>query len=208
MTVIKICGITDLEDAKMAADLGADMLGFNFYPASPRFIDPAKTKEIIEELGGRVGTVGVFVNEPVDLVLRTAGEANVDTIQLHGDETPEYVREIRKKCGLKVIKAFRVLRDTDLRALDGYGVDAILLDSYSRDLYGGTGELSDWEAARQAVSTFPKVFLAGGLNAENVKFAIETVRPYAVDVASGVEAAKGRKDPIKLRDFIRNAREA
>lgn len=207
MTIVKICGITNVHDATMATDLGADLLGFNFFPGSPRFISAEKAKEIVGEIGSRSETVGVFVNEKVDLILKIADESNVDTIQLHGDETNAYIKEIRKRCGRSVIKAWRPTGEFDRGIFDGSDADAILIDSYSPHLYGGTGEVSNWKAAGKAAAIFPKVFLAGGLNPENVGAAIETVRPYAVDAASGVEAEKGRKDMKKLRDFIRIAKE-
>ena len=207
MTLVKICGITDLNDARTAASLGADLLGFNFYPLSPRYIDPKNARQIVDELNGKAVTVGVFVNESVDLVLKIADESNVDMIQLHGDETAEYIQEIRKRCGRRVIKAIRPTAGSDPEMFAGCDADAILIDSYSPHLYGGTGDVSDWKAARNAAAIFPKIFLAGGLTPENIRSAIESVRPYGVDVASGVEAEKGRKDPKKMRDLIRIAKE-
>ncbi len=208
MTVVKICGITNLDDARIAAMLGADALGFNFYTKSPRFISPDATREIINEIGESVVTVGVFVNEPVERVQRVASETDIDMIQFHGDETAGYVEECKKRCGLEVIKAFRISEASDLSTIEDYPIDFILIDAYSPILYGGTGEKTDWDLAQRFAEEHPKVYLAGGLNAENVKIAIQTVRPYAVDVASGVESVRGQKDHKKLEEFIRNAKNA
>ncbi|CAN5330317.1 phosphoribosylanthranilate isomerase [soil metagenome] len=208
MTFIKICGITNLDDARVAAAFGADSLGFNFYTKSPRFIAHGAAREIINEVGESVMTVGVFVNEPVERVQQMASEADIGMIQLHGDETAEYVKEIKKRCGLEVIKAFRISQASEIGMIDDFAADDILLDAYSPILYGGSGETTDWGLARRFAEAHPKVYLAGGLNAENVKIAIKTVRPFAVDVASGVESVNGRKDQKKLEEFIRNAKNA
>ncbi len=208
MTFVKICGITNLDDARIAAGFGADAMGFNFYTESSRYIAPEAAKEIILEVGASVRTVGVFVNAPLERVQKVVSEANLDMIQLHGNETAQYVKEIKKRCGLEVIKAFRISNDSDPSVINDYHADAILLDANSPNFYGGSGETADWDLARQVAEAHPRVYLAGGLNVENVNRAIETVRPYAVDVASGVETVKGRKDHKKLAEFIRNAKDS
>ena len=208
MTVVKICGITNTDDARIATDLGADMIGFNFFTGSPRYIAPKTAAEIVEAIGRDVDTVGVFVNEDVDLVLNIADKTGIKAIQLHGDETPDHVRMIRKKSDLKIIKALRFSGPLEAENFDPYDADAFLVDSYSPHRYGGTGELSDWDTAREAVAVYPRVFLAGGLTPANVGSAISIVRPFGVDVASGVESSDRRKDPEKLRDFIHNAKRA
>jgi phosphoribosylanthranilate isomerase len=201
---IKICGITNLEDARLAADLGAHALGFIFYPKSPRAVRPDAAREIIRNLPPLVMTVGVFVDEEVATVRETAARAGLDWVQLHGQESPEYCRSI----GCRVIKGFRIKDPGSLNPLPGYrdAVQAFLLDTYKAGTAGGTGETFDWTLARQAKEWGP-IILAGGLNPENVAQAITIAQPEAVDVASGVEAAPGKKDPEKLRAFFEAIKE-
>jgi phosphoribosylanthranilate isomerase len=208
MTLVKICGITNVEDARLATRLGCDALGFNFYAVSPRSVAPDLVREIISEVGDRVQTAGVFVNEPVDDLLRTAEATGIDSVQLHGDETPEYVNYLRGRCDLNIWKAFRISREFDRHVIERYEIDAILIDAYSPDVFGGSGRMTDRSVAKKIAARYPKVYLAGGLTPENVKASIESVRPFAVDVATGVESARGRKDATKLEDFIRNAKNA
>lgn len=208
MTKVKVCGITNLEDALMSVQLGADTLGFNFFVRSPRYIAPKLAEEIIKKLPAEVLNVGVFVNETSEILTGIANESGIDLIQLHGDETPEFAEEIRVSTGLDVIKAFRVTEQFYTANVVRYGVDAILLDSYSLTGRGGTGEKFDWNIAAQVRELFPKFYLAGGLNPLNVAEAIKTVRPYAVDACSGLESSKGIKDQNKVEAFIRNVREA
>lgn len=207
MTLVKICGITNIEDAKVAADLGADMIGLNFYRPSPRYVPLHLAKEIAEEVRGRVKLVGVFVNETVANVTSLARSVGLDAVQLHGDETPEDVLEVGDKCPTKVIKALRPRREIDLRVFHRYEAEGFLIDSCSDHLYGGTGKVGNWEIARKAAVIFPRVILAGGLDPGNLRSAIDTVRPFAVDVAGGVELVKGRKDPSKMGEFIRIAKQ-
>lgn len=199
MVRIKICGITNLEDALLAADLGADALGFIFYPPSPRSIEPEAAKAIIAQLPPFVTTVGVFVDEAAATVKELAAQVGLDWLQLHGQETPGYCRSLDRR----VIKAFRIKDENSLDELAPYqgAAQALLLDTYKKGQVGGTGETFNWDLALKA-KKFGPIILAGGLTPENVAQAIATVQPFAVDVASGVEAAPGRKDPVKLRAFF------
>jgi len=199
MVRIKICGITNLEDALLAAELGAHALGFIFAAQSPRSVAPAAAREIIRQLPPLVLTVGVFVNEEAAAVRELAERAGLDWVQLHGAETPDYCRSL----GRRVIKAFRIQNEESLQSLEAYrgAAQAFLLDTYKKGLVGGTGETFDWDLARKAEKYGP-IVLAGGLTPENVATAIAAVQPQGVDVASGVEAAPGRKDPEKLRRFF------
>lgn len=208
MTKVKICGITNLEDAQHAVACGADMLGFNFYERSPRYVEPHLARDIVSALPDKLGKVGIFVNmeeyrvdEFIDLIGLTA-------VQMHGDEDRSFVNELRKYTDLTLIKALRVNKDFRVSSVAEYGANAILLDSYSADGYGGTGSVFDWTTARAVRTLVPTLYLAGGLNPENVADAIRQVRPYAVDVASGVESSPGKKDPKKVEAFIRNAKNA
>lgn len=207
-TKVKICGITNLEDAKHAIEFGADVLGFNFYPQSPRFIIPKNAREIIELIASDVEIVGVFVNESVDRIAQIYEDVGIEAAQLHGDETPSYVDALRSRLKIKIMKAHRVSPDFKPEDISNYQTDAALLDAYSKTVRGGTGECFDWEIARAATGFTQKLYLAGGLIAENVADAVRHVRPYAVDVASGVESSPGKKDPLKLEAFIRNAKNA
>ena len=199
MVRIKICGITNLEDARLAADLGAQALGFNFYPLSPRKVDPEAARAIIAQLPPLVLSVGVFVDEDAGVVRDLAARVGLDWVQLHGQESPEYCRSL----GRRVIKAFRIKDAASLDFLAVYqgAAQALLLDTYRTGQVGGTGETFDWQLARRA-HEYGRIILAGGLTPENVAQAIKIAQSQAVDVASGVEAAPGKKDPEKLRKFI------
>jgi phosphoribosylanthranilate isomerase len=201
MVFIKICGITNLEDAVAAVDAGADALGFNFYPRSPRFIAPEKARLIIERLPDAVMSVGVFVNEgEPEQVARVARLAHLKAVQLHGDESPQYCRELRDH--FMVIKALRVGRSFAPESVREYDTDAILLDAFAGEARGGTGRVVDWSIARQVGELVPQLFLAGGLSGENVAEAIAVVEPYAVDACSSLELEPGRKDAERMRAFI------
>lgn len=199
MVRIKICGITNLEDALLAAALGADALGFIFYPKSPRKVAPETAREIITQLPPFVAAVGVFVDEDPAVVQELAARVGLDWVQLHGSESPDYCRSL----GRKVIKGFRIQDEKSLLELAPYrdAVQAFLLDTYKQGQVGGTGESFDWPLAREA-RKYGRIILAGGLTAANVAQAIEVARADAVDVASSVEAAPGKKDPAKLRAFF------
>jgi phosphoribosylanthranilate isomerase len=201
MLRIKICGITNLEDALLAAELGADALGFIFYPPSPRAVAPDAARAIIAQLPPLVTTVGVFVDEDAATVKELAARVGLDWLQFHGNEPPDYCRSL----GRRVIKGFRLQDAASLESLNDYRgvVQAFLLDTYKKGQVGGTGETCDWDLARQAHKYGP-IILAGGLNPANVARAIALAQPQAVDVASGVEAKPGKKDPEKLRAFFIN----
>jgi len=202
MTKIKICGITNLEDALLSAKFGADALGFNFYEKSPRYISPEKARKIIEQLPEQVLKVGVFVNESLDKIIEISETAKLDAIQLHGEETPEFVREIKAKTNLGIIKAFRVSAEFKPEDVLKYEVDAVLLDAYSPKEHGGTGETFDWEVAKNVQKIFPKMYLAGGLTAANAKEAVKKIEPFAIDACSLLEREKGFKDLQKVEEFI------
>jgi phosphoribosylanthranilate isomerase len=206
MTRVKICGITNLEDALAAVEAGADLLGFNFYKRSPRYVTPEMARGMIEKLSESVASVGVFVNEPEpEAVERIAREAGVSAAQLHGDETPEFCSRIR---GLLTIKALRVGPNYDAARAAEFGTDALLLDAFVKGEWGGTGHTFDWALARRTRESVPKLFLAGGLTPENVAAAVEAVNPYAVDVCSGVETSPGRKSFRLMRRFVEASHEA
>ncbi len=206
MVKVKICGITNFEDARAAADLGADMLGFNFYEGSKRYLEPAVAAKIINGLDGRVDPVGVFVNADIDTIQRTVVEVGLAAVQLHGHETSKFVSKVAETCGMPVIKALRVSPGFLVEVIREFSADSILLDVFSPTAFGGTGERFDWSIAVAAKEHTDRLILAGGLTPENVAEAVELVRPYAVDVASGVEFAPGKKDAKKMEAFIRNAR--
>lgn len=202
MTWIKICGITNLEDARRAISCGADALGFIFAP-SPRKTEPSKVREIVGHLPPGVFKVGVFVNEDLRVVRQIAGACDLDFLQLHGDESPEYCR----KAPLPVIKAIRVKDRQSLQVVERYPMTFLLLDSWAADRAGGTGKTFSWEIARQ-IRGKRNFILSGGLAAENVAEAIHQLQPMGVDANSGVEKMPGVKDPDKLAHFIEKVREA
>jgi phosphoribosylanthranilate isomerase len=206
MTLVKICGITNLEDALAAVEAGADLLGFNFYAKSPRHVSPQEARLIAEELPEGVARVGVFVNESEPrAVARAVEESGVGAAQLHGDETPEFCARLE---GIPVIKALRVGRGFGVERALLYQTDAVLLDAYDKDAFGGTGRTFDWSLARRTREAVPKLFLAGGLTPANVAEAVRAVGPYAVDVCSGVETSPGRKSLRLMRNFVEAVREA
>jgi phosphoribosylanthranilate isomerase len=200
MTLIKICGITSLDDATAAIAAGADALGFNFYKPSPRYIAPQAAREIIKQLPESVLTVGVFVNEDSETVKQVANEAGTRALQLHGDESPDYCQELAGDN--YVIKTLTVSDEFDIQLVQTYDVEAIMLDTKDNRLRGGTGRVFDWSVAQQVRRLIPKLYLAGGLAPENVAEAIETVRPYAVDACSALEDGPGRKSHERMRAFV------
>lgn len=204
MTFIKICGITNLDDALAAVAAGADALGFNFYKPSPRYITPQSAREIVEQLPASILTVGVFVNEESPESVRSiAQQAGITAMQLHGDEPPSYCRELADSY---VIKTLAVSGDSDVEMVDAYEVEAVMLDTRDNNLRGGTGRVFDWSIAKRVNEVVPKLFLAGGLSPENIEEAIETVNPYAVDACSGLEDRPGIKNHQRMRVFIDRAR--
>ncbi|MBT5550543.1 MAG: phosphoribosylanthranilate isomerase [Nitrospina sp.] len=198
---IKICGMTQLQDAVFAAEQGADAVGFIFYKKSPRSVNMKAVKEIISKLPPFVDTVGVFVNESADRVNKIAEYCGLDLVQLHGDESPAYCRKIRRR----VVKAFRVIDLQSIKQLEKFPVSGFLLDTFSENMHGGTGKVFDWNLAHPAKKVGP-VILAGGLTPRNIRQAISQVRPYGVDVCSGVEKSPGIKDPEKVKAFLKNIR--
>jgi phosphoribosylanthranilate isomerase len=204
---IKFCGLTNLADAELAAAAGAWAIGLIFWPGSKRRCELDAAAEISAVLRRRVEIAGVFVNAHLDEVVATAEAAQLSLIQLHGEEGPAYCAEAARRTGAKVIKAARVRSRADIQALAPFHTDFHLLDSFTPGLPGGTGETFSWELARAHRGPIP-VILSGGLTAENVAEAIDVVRPFAVDVASGVELSPGRKDPEKLTTFASAVRSA
>jgi len=201
MIKIKICGITNLDDAFAAEEFGADAIGFNFYKKSPRYIAPEKAAEIISQLPPFILPVGIFVNEREEKVRDILGKTCIQAVQFHGDESPEFCQRF----GSHVIKAFQVKDKKSLEQMSHYRVSAYLLDSYRDGVRGGTGTTFDWHLAVVA-KTMGRIILAGGLNPENIAEAVKLVQPYGVDVAGGVEREKGVKDHVKMRKFIAEVR--
>jgi phosphoribosylanthranilate isomerase len=199
---VKICGITNVSDALAAVDAGADALGFMFYEPSPRHISILQAAEIIRELPPFIMKAGVFVDAEEDTVLRAIGDCGLTMLQFHGQESPEYCTQF----GLMNMKAFRMRDAESLEALQNYPTDAWLLDAFVADKLGGTGEKFNWELAIEAKKLGRPIFLAGGLTSANVAEAVRTVHPFGVDVSSGVEAAPGKKDHGKVREFISAAK--
>lgn len=198
---IKICGITNPQDAQAAVKAGADALGFIFYSQSPRYVTPDRVKRIVASLPPFTLSVGVFVNESPEKVREIFDECGLAFAQLHGDETPEYCETVQRP----VLRALRLRDRGNLLALAEYrgrtGVRGFVVDTYSETTYGGTGQPTDWNLAREAAQAAP-ILLAGGLTPENVGLAIQRVKPYGVDVSSGVEIQPGQKDHEKVHAFV------
>jgi len=207
MTLVKICGITNLEDALSAVESDADLLGFNFYPRSPRFIEPSAARAIIDQLPASVISVGVFVNEGLEEINTVASAAGVSVLQLHGDESAEYCGTLRAR-GRTIMKVFSTKTDFSPEDTRKYDVPMIMLDAPSAELRGGTGTLSDWSVARRTRELFPTLFLAGGLSEQNVGAAIKEVKPFGVDACSALEQTPGKKDHMKVREFVAAVRAA
>jgi phosphoribosylanthranilate isomerase len=198
---VKICGITTPEDALLAADAGVDAIGLVF-AKSPRRVEPEQAADILAALPPYVDPVALFVNETASRIRSLCRMLGVRTVQLHGDEPPELALALDEFC---VVKAVHMAAEADLEAIADYPASAFLLDTKVAGLRGGTGKTFDWQLAAQAQG---RIILAGGLNPDNVAEAVRTARPYGVDVSSGVEAEPGKKDPEKVRAFVRNARAA
>jgi phosphoribosylanthranilate isomerase len=198
---IKVCGITNLEDAETAQGLGAWAIGLNHHPESPRFVDPGVAAQVGAALKRRCEVAGIFVNAPLREIERAVEGAQLTLVQLHGDEGPAYCAEVARRTGTKVIKAFRIRSGADVQAAARYRTDFHLYDAHAGGKRGGTGETFDWELARAHDPSVPLI-LAGGLRPGNVAEAIEIARPFAVDVTTGVEAEPGRKDPRLLEEFF------
>lgn len=198
---VKVCGMTSLKDALNAVEGGADAVGFIFYKKSPRSVTMKTVREIVLELPPFVDTVGVFVDETAEQINKIADYCNLDIIQLHGDESPTYCKKIRRK----VIKAFRIKDMQSVKKISNFQVSGFLLDTFSENLHGGTGKVFDWNLALPA-KKFGPVIMAGGLTPNNVQQAVRQIRPYGVDVCSGVESEPGIKDHKKVRAFLNNAK--
>ncbi|MDI6889315.1 MAG: phosphoribosylanthranilate isomerase [Thermodesulfovibrionales bacterium] len=201
---VKICGITNLNDALAAVDSGADALGFVFFEGSPRYIPHDEAYTIIKELPSFTTTIGVFVNEKTKQIEKIVGLTGIDVVQLHGDETPEMCDISRR-----IIKAIRVKSLESLDPLKNYKdkVSAFLLDTFTPEILGGTGQMFNWDIAVEA-KQFGRIILAGGLTPDNIADSVRRVRPYGVDVSSGVESEKGKKDHEKMKLFIERAKGA
>lgn len=204
MTKIKVCGITNYEDAINAANLGAEYLGLNFYRQSPRYIQNDKAKEIITKLPKNMKKVGIFVNEKINNVVKVSNFCDLDLIQLSGDENPDFISGLKNILNKKIIKAFRVKNKSDVEKAKCYQTDFIMLDSFKKGLYGGTGINFNLMLAKNIDKK--RLFLSGGLNIFNVRKAIEEIKPYAVDVCSSIESCPGKKDFKKMKKFIEAAK--
>jgi phosphoribosylanthranilate isomerase len=196
---VKICGITNYQDALAAMDMGADLLGFNFYPKSPRYIKPEKAEEIINKLPGFIDIAGVFVNATIKKINDTVNICQLDWIQLHGDEDPEFCRLLQSH-NVKIMKAIRVKNQTDINNAEIFFTDAILLDAFDPQKYGGTGLTFDWNIIGHIGK---RVFLAGGINPDNAAKAIQ-FGVYGIDVCSGIESEPGKKDHKKMKKLFKN----
>lgn len=196
---VKICGITNYEDASAAIDMGADMLGFNFYPDSPRYVQLEKAVEIINKLPVFIDVAGVFVNESLEQIHKTKNLCQLDWVQLHGDESPDFCKEFLSH-NVKTMKAIRVKDQADIKEAESYFTDAILLDAFNPEKYGGTGITFDWNIMGHINK---RVFLAGGISPDNAAKAVE-LGVYGIDVCSGIEAEPGRKDHGKMKRLFEN----
>ncbi len=198
---VKICGMTNLKDVKVAVDGGVDAVGFIFYKKSPRSVTMQAVRKIVLELPPFVDSVGVFVNETAEQINKIADRCNLDRVQLHGNESPTFCKKIRRR----VIKAIHVKDIQSLKKLSDYPVSSFLLDTFSEDQYGGTGRVFDWNLAYPAKKYGP-IILAGGLTPNNVRQAIQRIQPYGIDVCSGVESQPGIKDHKKMQTFLKNVK--
>jgi len=196
---VKICGLTNYRDAAAAVDMGADLLGFNFYPESPRFVAPEQAAQIINKLSAFIHVVGVFVNASLDQIKEVIGECNLDWVQLHGDESPEFCESLCS-INIRTIKAIRVKNQADIKKAESFFTDAVLLDAFDPKKYGGTGLTFDWNIIGHISK---RIFLAGGINPDNAAAAIE-LGVYGIDVCSGIEAEPGKKDHRKMKKLFKN----
>ena len=198
---VKICGLTNYDDAVAAMDMGADLLGFNFYPVSPRYITPEQAKGIINKLPGFMDTAGVFVNASIEQIHEIKDICQLDWVQLHGDEDPEFCRSLLSH-NVKTMKAIRVKNQADIERADSFFTDAVLLDAFDPDKYGGTGLTFDWNVIGNISK---RIFLAGGINPGNAAAAVK-LGVYGIDVCSGIESRPGKKDHRKMKKLFENIR--
>ncbi len=196
---VKICGITNYDDAMAAVEMGADLLGFNFYPKSSRYIKPAEAVKVINKLPAFVETAGVFVNSPYDNIREIKQLCQLNWVQFHGDEKPEFCQDF-SSLNIKTMKAIRVKDQSDIEKVNDFYTDAILLDAFDPDKYGGTGITFDWNIIGHINK---RVFLAGGINPDNAAAAIE-LGVYGIDICSGVESEPGKKDHKKMKQLFEN----
>lgn len=204
MTKVKICGLTNYEDAMDAVNLGADYLGFNFYRHSPRYIEKLKAKDIIEKLPENTKKVGIFANEGIGAIKSVIDLCKIGFVQLSGDENAKFISKLKKSASIKVIKSFRIRSSDDARNASGFNADYVLADSFRKGFLGGTGVGLDLGFLEGIINK--NLFLAGGLNAANVQSAINRIKPYAVDVCSSIEKYPGKKDFEKMKCFIEAAK--
>ena len=204
MTKVKVCGMTSLAEAEHAASLGAWAIGMIHHPESPRYVPPETAEEIGAALKRRCEIAGVFVNSPLEEVIEAAERENLTLLQFHGEEGPSFCVEARRRTGAKVIKAMRVTSAADVQAAEAFRTDFHLFDAYWHGIHGGTGKSFDWDLVAKRRSKVPMI-LAGGLTPDNVADAIALLKPFAVDVVSGVEAEPGRKDQVKVEAFLQAA---
>jgi phosphoribosylanthranilate isomerase len=199
ITKVKICGLTNYDDAVAAMDMGADLLGFNFYPKSPRFVTQQQAEGIISRLPAFIDTAGVFVNASIEQIHETKNVCRLDWVQLHGDEDPEFCRQLLSH-NVRTMKAIRVKNQADIESADRFFTDAVLLDAFDPEKYGGTGLTFDWNIIGHISK---RVFLAGGINPDNAAAAIQ-LGVYGIDVCSGIEASPGKKDHNKMKKLFEN----
>ncbi len=200
---VKICGLTNYADAKAAMDMGADILGFNFYPKSPRYIDVERAADIIARLPAFIDICAVFVNEKMEEITKAFRMCHMDWVQLHGDETPEFCDQF-KNINVRTIKAVRIASDQDIEYVKKYFTDSLLLDTFDRDQYGGTGKQFDWRLLGH-VDIDKRILLAGGITPENAPEAVKT-GVYGIDICSGIESEPGKKDHKKMEELFENIR--
>ena len=196
---IKICGITNLEDANAAVDMGADILGFNFYPKSPRYIEPDQAEKIIRKLSAFVDTAGVFVNASLQDIRKLTNPGHLNWVQFHGDETPEFCSQFTT-WSLHTIKAIRVRSKDDIKQAQTFRTSSLLFDAFDPNLYGGTGKTFDWSLVKDCPH---RIFLAGGINPDNIAAALK-VDAFGIDVCSGIESEPGKKDHMKMKQLFDN----
>lgn len=198
---VKICGITNYDDAAAAFEMGVDLLGFNFYPKSPRYLTPEAAAAIIDRLPALIDTVGVFVNSSFEEIRRTMDTCSLDWVQLHGDESPEFCKSLNS-VDVKTMKALRIKDESDIQEAEKFFTDAILLDAFHPERYGGTGLTFDWNIVGHIGK---RVFLAGGINPDNAVEAVE-LGVYGIDICSGIEVEPGKKDHEKMKKLFDNIR--
>lgn len=201
ITKVKICGITNYEDAVAAMDMGADLLGFNFYKKSPRYLEPVKVAEIVDKLPGFIDIVGVFVNSPIEEIHEITQLCSLEWVQLHGDEDPKFCSSLNSH-DVKTMKAIRVKSQSDIESSKDFFTDAILLDAFNPDKYGGTGLTFDWNIIGHMDK---RIFLAGGINPDNAEAAVK-LGVYGIDVCSGIESSPVKKDHKKMKQLFDNIR--